>query len=59
MSQKLVILPTVVMREHLFFRVSGGPGLNFTEHRSVRVFFYRTSNGPGFPNCVIFPEFPV
>ena len=43
------------MREHLFFRVSGGPGIIFTEHRSVRVFFYRTSNGPGFPRL---PDFP-
>ena len=45
----------LVMREHLFFRVSGGPGFIFTEHRSVRVFFYRTSNGPGFPRLHDFP----
>ena len=36
------------MFEHLFFRVSGGLVSSFTEHRTVRVFFYRTSGGPGF-----------
>ena len=40
------------MREHLFFWVSGGPGFIFTEHWSVRDFFYQISNGLGFPRYV-------